>query len=272
MADLIARAYESVDSWRALGHARHVSPLALFVRRPELPRVYDANFVARVRAESSAEIEQLLAEVERRFGGLGHRLVFWDPGMPAPFEARLVLEGFEAECEVVQVLEGPLAERGPAVDIRPVQSDADWKSLEVLAFEDHREEAQKGFHAEWERSLTSEIVAAKRAKAPAVQYFLARYDDVDCAFFSAWPGENGVGTIEDLFTSQPFRRRGIGTALIAHCVDDARARGARSVLISARSNDTPALMYRRLGFRPLCVQRSYLKRCPGEEPSEDLET
>ena len=74
--------------------------------------------------------------------------------------------------------------------------------------------------------MTAQIVAAKRVKAPAVRYYLARADGVDCAFFSAWPGENGVGQVEDLFTRADFRGRGIGTALIAACVDDARARGA----------------------------------------------
>jgi GNAT superfamily N-acetyltransferase len=116
-----------------------------------------------------------------------------------------------------------------------------------------------GFHDAWPRAITEQLVASKRAKAPSVRYFIARADGVDCAFFSAWPGENGVGKLEDLFTRAEYRGRGIGTALIAACVDDARARGAGPVLIGARLDDTPKQMYASLGFRPLCYQRSYLR-------------
>jgi hypothetical protein len=40
---------------------------------------------------------------------------------------------------------------------------------------------------------------------------------------------------------------------------DSRPRGAGPVLIGARANDTPKQMYAALGFRPLCIQRSYVK-------------
>ena len=36
--------------------------------------------------------------------------------------------------------------------------------------------------------VTAEMVATKRVKAPALQFFLAAVDDEDCAFFSSWPG------------------------------------------------------------------------------------
>ncbi|TMQ20541.1 MAG: GNAT family N-acetyltransferase [Deltaproteobacteria bacterium] len=45
--------------------------------------------------------------------------------------------------------------------------------------------------------------------------------------------------IEDLFTRREFRGRGVATALIAACVGDAWARGAESLAVGARANDTP---------------------------------
>lgn len=264
MSDLIARAYETLDGWRAFGHEQLRSPRALLVRSRSTPNVYDANFAAQVRAESPAEIDAFLDELERTFGGFEHRQVFSDPGLPAPCEARLILEGFQSHNEeIVLVLEGALASRGRVAEIRPVETEDDWQALEVLHWEDHREEVVKGFHEGWQRRVTTEIVAAKRSKAPGVRYFLARSEGVDCAFFSAWPGENGVGKVEDLFTLNAFRGRGIATALIAHCVDDARARGAGPLLICARTGDTPMHMYAKLGFRPLCVQRTLLRRLGG---------
>ncbi len=262
MRDLVARAYETLDGWLALGHETRATPLAWFVRARATPQVYDANFAARVRAETAAEIEVVLAELDRVFEGLDHRQVWWDRDMPQPFEARLVLDGWRLQSDlVVQVLEGRLARHGAAVEIRPAESDADWRAIEELQWLEHQEEVTRGFHPAWEREITRQLVAAKRAKAPGVRYFLARVDGCDGAFFSSWPGENGVGQVEDLFTRSELRGRGIATALLAACVDDARARGAGPVLIAARVDDTPKEMYASLGFRPLCVRRSYLRLC-----------
>jgi GNAT superfamily N-acetyltransferase len=256
---LVARAFETLVGWLAQGHELRAHPLAGFVRDARTPIVYDANFAADVRASEPDEIDALFAAADETFAGLEHRQFFWDPGMPAPFEARLKLDGYASSDEVVLVLEGELASRGPRAEIRPATTDADWQVVQELCRLDHEEEAEKGFHRPWEPEVTRQLVLAKRLKAPAVRYFVARADGVDCAFFSAWPGENGVGKVEDLFTRADFRGRGLGTALIAACVDDARARGAGPVLIGARSNDTPKHMYAALGFRPLCVQRCYVK-------------
>jgi GNAT superfamily N-acetyltransferase len=262
MADpdsLLARAYETIVGWLAHGHETRTQPLAQFVRDPRTPVVYDANFVADVRARTPDEIDLVLAAADSMYRELDHRRFFWDPEMPPEFEARLHLDGYAGQEELILVLEGPLASRGPRVELRPVESDADWRAVCALCRLDHEEGAEKGFHRAWEPEVTEQLVAAKRVKAPEVRYSLARAEGVDCAFFSAWPGENGVGQVEDLFTRAEFRGRGIGTALIAACVDDARARGAGPVLIGARSNDTPKHMYAALGFRPLCVERSYTR-------------
>jgi GNAT superfamily N-acetyltransferase len=257
--DLLIRAYESLAGWLACGHETRVQPSAQFVRDPRTPVVYDANFAWEVRAQTPDEIESVLETADSVYRELNHRQYIWDPGMPLEFEARLQLEGFTSDDLVILVLEGPLTGRGPACEIRPATSDADWEVLFRLHREDHEEEVTKGFHAAWDESVTRQLVASKRVKAPAVQYYIARVDGEDCAFFSGWPGENGVGQVEDLFTTEKFRGRGIGTALIAACVDDARARGAGPVLIGARPNDTPKHMYAALGFRPLCVERRYVK-------------
>jgi GNAT superfamily N-acetyltransferase len=263
MSELIPRAYETLEAWLALGHESIERAGARFVRERRMPEIYDANLAARVRAESEAEIDAVFEAAEAIYAGFGHRQFFWDPAMPLPFEARLQLDGYEAKDEVVLALEGVLRARGPAIALRPVESDADWRSLTELCWLDHQEEVAQGFHDAWPRAITENVCAVRRLKAPAVQFFLARADGVDCAFFSAFPGDNGVGRVEDLFTRADFRGRGFATALIAACVDDARVRGAGPVLIGARLDDTPKHMYAALGFRPLCYQRLYLKAALG---------
>ena len=81
----------------------------------------------------------------------------------------------------------------------------------------------------------------------------------DAGFFSSWCAPNGIGIVEDLFTRREYRHRGIATALIAHCVADARERGAGPVAISARVDDTPKHMYAALGFHPTGISRAYIK-------------
>jgi GNAT superfamily N-acetyltransferase len=107
------------------------------------------------------------------------------------------------------------------------------------------------------------MVATKQAKAPDLRFWLARADGTGCAFLSSWPGANGVGKVEDLFTHPDFRHRGIATALIVHCVRDARERGAGPVLIGALPNDTPMRMYAAMGFRPFCVTHRGRKQVAG---------
>jgi GNAT superfamily N-acetyltransferase len=99
----------------------------------------------------------------------------------------------------------------------------------------------------------------RRVKAPDVRGWFACVDGEPRAFLSSWPGENGVGVVEDLFCHPEYRHRGLATALLAHCVADARTRGAGPVIINADPKETPKHMYAALGFRPYCVSRSLWK-------------
>jgi GNAT superfamily N-acetyltransferase len=259
--ELLARVFETVDGYLALGNEVIDSPLARYVRNPEAPRVYDANHVTRVRAGTPKEIDTVLERTEQMLSTSGHRQFLIDPDTPLPFEARLALEGFDVSEELAMVLDGELLGSGQqrGVELRPVASADDWASVESLMLVDHAEESQREDRTELSPEVTHQVVASKRFKAPAVQFFLASVQRTDCGYFSAWPGTNGLGKVEDLFTHPDFRRRGVATALVFRCVDDSRARGAKGVLIGARVDDTPKQMYAALGFRPVCVLRSWLR-------------
>ncbi|HEY4398609.1 MAG TPA: GNAT family N-acetyltransferase [Acidimicrobiia bacterium] len=253
--DLLRRAYETLQGYYELGCEVIDDPLARFVRNVDAPRIYDVNFAALVRAATSSEIASVLERADEVFDGLPHRVFHIDPWTPPAFEAQLVLDGFEFEDELQLLLEDELRVPAvpPPVDMRLVESDEDWSIMRGLARLDHEEQARRRVHPLWDEEVTTEMVATKRAKAPDLRFWLARADGVDCAFLSSWPGANGVGKVEDLFTHPDFRHRAIATALIVNCVRDARARGAGPVLIGALPNDTPMHMYAAMGFRPFCV-------------------
>ena len=257
--ELLRRVCDARAAYNELGNAVIAEPRARFVRNPATPLVHDANVTSWVRAEADDEIDAVLARADELYAGLRHRKVMLDPGTPAAFEARLALEGYEPNPHVELVLEGDLLRTPPPVGMRPVEAESDWRSLAALWRLDHDEEAAKGHHDPWPPEVTEQMVVGKRLKAPDLRFWLARVDGSDAAFFSSWPGSDGLGIVEDLFTRPELRGRGIATALIAHCVADARVRGAGPVAISARTWDTPKHMYAALGFRPVGISRSYMR-------------
>jgi ribosomal protein S18 acetylase RimI-like enzyme len=252
--ELVARVFESTTSYFALGNEVIDGPLACFVRNVDAPDVYDANHATRVRASTPKEIDALLERADEVLTASGHRQFIVDPATSPTFEARLALDGYGRRDELVMLLEGELVGAPPtaSMSIRRVESDDDWASVERLMRINHERE-------QLTTDVTRQLVSTKRFKGPALAFWLAAVKRTDCGYFSSWPGANGIGKVEDLFTHPDVRHRGVATALIRHSVDDARARGAKGVSISARVDDTPKDMYAAMGFRPLCVIRSWLK-------------
>ncbi len=251
---------ETYAAYLALGHEDETRSGARFVRSRVVPLIHDANLVQQVRAEAPAAIEAVMEAAEAWLAGYDHRQVITDPLTPAALSASLALAGYTPRPTLQLLLEGPLAGPPPVeAEIRPVRTDADWAAFRVLRRLDDVEGCEKARRPVWSEAVTDQIVGNVRAKAPAVQFFLARVDGVDRAYFSSYPGVGGTGMVEDLFTHPDLRNRGLARALIHHCVADARARGAGPVLIGAGPDDTPKQLYARLGFRPTCLTWGWLR-------------
>jgi GNAT superfamily N-acetyltransferase len=265
----LSRVCESYARYLALGNRTELRPAANFVSNPGLPRLWDANHLSCVRAAHDAEIRALLEAASAHFAALDHEYFILDPLTPQAFEARLVQRGLNSSAELELLLEGPLAPVSAVagLEIRLAESDADWETIGVLSRKEEVEEADKFQREALRPDITQGLVASRRDKSPEVRTWLARSAGVDCAHLSSWPGQNGVGKVEDLFTLPAYRHRGIASALIAHCVADARERGAQEVLIGAMPADTPRLMYEALGFRPYCVMRGYQSSTTRSAPS-----
>jgi GNAT superfamily N-acetyltransferase len=257
-ADPSARACRTYRAYLALGHEVVPGPFGRVVREPRAPRIYDANHLQAVTAATPEAVRATLELADKELSGLGHRHVVVEPATPPAFVARLALEGYAGKPTLQMLLGGPLVGLAPPeVDLRPAESEADWRSFRALLREDHLEDCARQGRPAYDEGVTDEMVATKRVKE-GLRFWLARLDGRDVAFFSSWPGEGGVGMVEDLFTLPRFRRRGIARALLHHAVADARARGAREVLIGADPTDTPKRIYARLGFRPVCLTWSWL--------------
>lgn len=273
---LTLRATRTEAAYYELGNQVEEGPTARFVSNPDTPSVWDNNCATRIRASTPAEVEELMAEMERRYRD-NDRLVFKLDGLTPPaVEARMVLEGYEVDVMVHLVLpaqewvrdissrrgESPPGRRDGtgAIEVRLVTDESDWASLARLARADHVEAAAKEGRQPWSQDVTDQLVARKRQRADSLPFFLARIDGEDVGHGCAWAGtvEDGIGMVEDLFTDPDHRHLGVATALIGHGVDHARAHGAGPVMIGAAAEDTPRFMYAAMGFRPTFASRTYL--------------
>jgi ribosomal protein S18 acetylase RimI-like enzyme len=233
---------------------------ATFVRNRELRNIYDANHVSDITARTPGEIEQLLATTEREFGHCGHRRFDVDHRTPPEFVARVLLDGGYTRTDaLVLLLEGNLHVESKKSDISPLESEADWDAYWELLWLDWKESEERR-KSEPKEEVARMMWRSHRNKQPPVQYFLAYVAGKAVAYFNSWAGVDGVGQVEDLFTHPDYRNRGIATALIHHCVGDARAKGARDIVIVADPTDTPKNLYTRMGFRPVAVCTHYLKK------------
>jgi GNAT superfamily N-acetyltransferase len=192
-------------------------------------------------------------------------MIATDALTPRAFETRLAMEdGYKVEHYMVHALEGELKVSMWPVEIREVLSEEDWTAYRELDEMWWRESGEsEALFGTYDGELHDEMMVSKRAKNPMARSWFALVDGVPRAFFSSWPGENGVGMVEDLFCHPQYRRLGLGTALLAHSVADARDRGAGPVLITSALGDTPKHMYASMGFRPLYVMRTWTKKLGG---------
>lgn len=256
---LARRVYTSHSRSLELANETFEADGARFVRNRQYANIYDANHVAHVTCESDAQIDRLLARADTEYACCRHRRFDVDPWTPPQFVARLVLDGYSAEEDLLLVLEGELQESPEPRDVRRVVTAEQWVASDALHETDWLERCRRLGRTP-DPSVPAAFAAIRRGAPADVAYWMAYVDGKAVAYVWSWLGVDGVGVVEDLFTDPEYRRRGIATALIAHGVVDARARGAGPVVISADPSDTPMHMYATLGFRPIVVVRHYFRR------------
>ncbi|HSP55968.1 MAG TPA: GNAT family N-acetyltransferase, partial [Dehalococcoidia bacterium] len=233
---------------------------AMWVRDRGFPSIYDANHVCRISVSDSAQFEGILARADVEFAHCSHRRFHVDFRTGPLVTARLALDGYTRDDSLLMLLDGELAGSPGEHDVRPVRTDDDWRAYAALKAADWEEHRQKLPEPKPGPEIGEAFVSIYRRKAPDLQYYLAYIGGKAAAFFAAWPGGNGMGQVEDLFTLPEFRRRGLATALMHRCVRDCRERGARKVIIACDPGDTPKQMYSAMGFVPVALASHYLKR------------
>jgi GNAT superfamily N-acetyltransferase len=220
------------------------------VRDARNPRIYDSNHARLVRTDE-AGVEALLGAVEAELSARGHRAsIRLDPlSGPPSLEARLAFEGWEREEGILMTLKGDLRSPVRELCIRQAESDAEWADYLSLRLSDDG--------AAWVKSVGDQWVGYMRRKKLRVRTWLASRGDRTVGCFSEFV-EGDLGLLEDLYVHPAARLQGVATRLLAHCVGEARKRGARTVFLTARAADTPKHMYAKMGFRPVAITQNWL--------------
>ena len=260
LADRVDRAIDEFPLYS--NNERFEADGAVFVRNRSIPDKYYANHVEQVTASTPDEISRLGERVETEFEGFRHRCFYVDRDTPTEFEAWLLMEGYQRSDSLVMVLTDDLRDTPKPYEIRLVETDADWHGLyDLIVLADR--ESDHGTPPPTDNNVALEAraqpIAALQSISPPVRYWLAYIEGAPRAFFSSWTSGDGIGVLDDLYTHPDYRRQGLATALIHHCVADSRASGAGPVALETDPADTPKHMYFAMGFRPLSLSHEYLK-------------
>lgn len=259
LARMIAEAYR----WqRRLGNVQIAAPHCHIVADPAHPNVWDSNHADEVKAQTDAEIDAVYRAMDTHLAHTRWRIVHTDCFTPDAFLARLAFDGFEERPVTIQMaLQGDIADRGADIALHPVASETDWAALLRLVLADHAE-GRRTSGLDVSPEVSAGIVAGYRAKGPTYRFYLAMQHGEPVAYGACAAAPNGAGMIEDLFTLQPARRKGIATALIAAFTDQLRDVGCNTVFLGALATEPAKHLYARLGFRPVMLARSWTRELP----------
>jgi GNAT superfamily N-acetyltransferase len=258
--DLAVKIAEAYRWQRRLGNTVIVAPNCRLVADPAHADVWDSNHVDEVTARTDAEIDAVLALMDRHLGHTSWRVIHADCFTPDAFLARLALDDFEERLATIQmVLRGELSDRGSPIELRPVIDDADWEALFQLVLANHAEGRSVG-NVEVPPEISAGLVGGYRAKSDSYRFHLVVQNGLPVAYGAHASAPNGVGMIEDLFTLQSARRRGIASGMIAAFTDRLRDAGRGPIFIGALATEEPKRLYRRLGFHPIMVARTLVRR------------
>jgi len=257
--DLPRRIAEAYRWHRRLGARVIETPYCHIVADPSKPDVWDCNHADAVSATRPAEIDLAFEAMEQHLAHTRWRAVHTDGFTPDPFLARLALADFRERPVTIQMaMEGEISFRGPAPDLRLVETDENWAVLAELVLANHAEGLTTG-GLEIEPEVSAALVDGYRAKTPACLFHLVYEAGTAIAYAACAAAPNGLGMIEDVFTSAAYRRRGVASAMIATLSSRLRDQGCDVIFIGALAEEQAKHLYARLGFRPVSLARAWVK-------------
>ncbi len=223
---------------------------------------YYSNLLWVTRPLDGVTAADLAVETDRLQAGLDHRLVCIDDddegeGLRRGFEA----VGYRAVHSVTMVHRRE-PDRGSG---RLPVEEVDWPTLRPVVEESFRGEPSGG-DEDVIRSLADH--GRLRGEIIGARYFAARAEGGIASFCYLFV-DGDDAQVEDVYTLEAFRGRGLAREVILRAVTEARAAGCGFVFIGADEEDWPKHLYGKLGFDPVGRSWEFL-RWPDERPPSSV--
>jgi GNAT superfamily N-acetyltransferase len=227
-------------------------PYGEIVTHPDYPHVFFLHYIAGLNAPGwdRGRLERVIEE-EIPYAG-HYRVSSRDATTRDGLGRALEGAGYQAEHKLgMTQLADPELTAMPGISVVQVRNDDDWTRLASLVMVDW---AGQGEHA------AAEVVGLYRWRAKNLpqRYYLAYQGDQAVGFCGLFQHRT-TGYIHALFTLAESRGRGVGTTMVIRSLEEARACGCDRTGLTCLSNSSLSQYYRRLGFRVVGEEFTWMK-------------
>lgn len=211
----------------------------------QFPNVWSRNYLLGTENLETASAEDLAAEAERILGPLGarHRKIeLMDNVAGTRLEPEFKALGWLAQCDIVMVAHHP-------------HGDSDTSGAEQVGFKDLVPTWQEGWRADpnaMDEDVVRQLIENRHVVMEAMhtRFFAARADG-ELASYCELYSDGKTAQIENVFTLERFRKRGLSRAAVSLALETARIEGHDLIFLLADRDDWPQRFYERLGFETI---------------------
>lgn len=220
----------------------------LVVRTPDNPAFYWGNFVAFPRPLRAGDAARWQALFTRYHPDARHRAyAIDDPGGEVGDPDEVAALHVDREINTVLTAPAPLPRSAVTAEVRPVESDEDWRQALDVRLSCEEGPPDPG-HADFLSRKTAE--SRRLSESGVGAWFGAIVDGRIVATLGIFSDGGGIARYQNVETDPAFRRRGLARALLWHASEHAaRELGAHTVVIVAVPDYHAVDLYRSAGFR-----------------------
>jgi GNAT superfamily N-acetyltransferase len=226
--------------------------VTLFTRA--FPNVYMLNFVRVEGRPVDLDFDELIAEADDLHGRAGHQhrdIVVEDPGLGAALAPEFKRSGWQVSSLLIMAYRGGGDLPVTNLEVRELTSD------ELRAMRAHSLAT-----GPWAKDTDTirQLIAKDSllARAAEARFFGALIDGQAVSSADLY-SDGTTAQVESVLTLEPYRKRGLGRAVVSEAVRAAIHSGHDFVFLLADDDDWPKELYARMGFEPLGRCYDFLK-------------